>query len=294
MLKISLPIRIHTWGGLGSQLFAIELAQFLADKYPNRKLKIFLHTGGVTRRDPEIATLFPEFRYVFVDDFSNKVSHSDAQKFNMRGGLLNDVRRALKNAVKILGLVADCNDDKSQRGVRPWVLSIRGHYSYRTINPDFLKLLSDLIKQKENIAFSRPSRYCAVHYRLGDLLILAEKNPISEESLREEVSRVLSSQKFDSLVVLSDSPVEAKIRLSGLSDIEILSPQIETIDVIATSLRARYFIGTSSKISFWIAAIRSCSLSLDSSLPMNNEEQYRGLIQSNGATVHKFESQPKP
>lgn len=294
MLINSLPLKIHTWGGLGSQLFAIELAQFLVGKYPNRKLTIFLHTGGVTRRDPEIVALFPEYSYVLVDDFSTRFSHSHTRKYSIVKRLQQNLRGVVRQTIEVLGFVANCNDDKSLEGLRPWVLSIRGHYSYRTINTDFLKLLNDSIILKRDAAFSHPLRYCAIHYRLGDLLTLAEKNPISEESIREEVVRVLSGQRFDSLVVLSDSPTEATNRLSGLNDIEILSPQIQTIDVIATSTGARYFIGTSSKISFWIAAIRACVLSLESSLPMSNVEQYKGLIHSNATAIHQFGSLPKP
>lgn len=288
MLRISLPLRIHTWGGLGSQLFAIELAQFLADKYPNRELTIFLHTGGVTRREPEIAALFPEYRYVIVDDFSDKNSNARIQESPLTKRLWSISRSGARKCIEILGLTANCNDDKSSLRIRPWVLSLRGHYSYRTINPEFLSLLKQLIELKRDSILPLPRNYCAIHYRLGDLLTLAEKNPISEESIRDEVFRVLSTHRFDSLIVLSDSPTEASIRLSGISQIEFVFPDFGTIDVIATSLHATYFIGTSSKISFWIAAIRSSTSSLDSSLPLVNDKQYkRMLLRKNGA-VHQF------
>ncbi len=288
MLEIFFPLRIHTWGGLGSQLFAIELAQFLGNKYPNRKLTIFLHTGGVTRREPEIAALFPNFKYVFVDDFSNERSSSRIQKSSSGMQFRNIFRSTARKSMEILGLIATCNDDKSVQSIRPWVLSLRGHYSYRTINPDFLTLLKQLVELKMDTSFPLPRNYCAIHYRLGDLLTLAEKQPIAEESIRYEVSRVLSTHKFDSLIVLSDSPTEASSRLSGIGELEILSPDLGTIDVIATSLLATYFIGTSSKISFWIAAVRSSASSRDSSLPLVNNEQYKGMLLSKNGIVSRF------
>jgi hypothetical protein len=288
VLRISLPLRIHTWGGLGSQLFAIELAQFLGNKFPNRKLTIFLHTGGVTRREPEIAALFPEFRYVFVDDFSFKSPPSRVQESHAGMQFRIILRSMARKSIEILGLTATCNEDKSVQRIRPWVLSLRGHYSYRTISPDFLTLLKQLVELKMDTSIRLPGNYCAIHYRLGDLLTLAEKQPIAEESIREEVSRVLSAYSFDSLIVLSDSPTEASIRLSGISQVEIVSPDFGTIDVIAASLHAAHFIGTSSKISFWIAAIRSSTSSLDSSLPLINNEQYKRMLLSKGGAVHQF------
>jgi len=288
VFRISFPLRIHTWGGLGSQLFAIELAQFLGNKYPDRKLIVFLHTGGVTRREPEIATLFPDFEYVFVDDFSDERSSSRIQKSFSGMQFRNIFRSTARKSMEILGLTATCNDDRSVQRIRPWVLSLRGHYSYRTINPDFLTLLKQSVELKMDTSLPLPRNYCAIHYRLGDLLTLAEKQPIAEESIRDEVFRVLSTHKFDSLIVLSDSPTEASNRLSGIGELEILSPDLGTIDVIATSLLATYFIGTSSKISFWIAAVRSSASSRDSSLPVVNNEQYKGMLLSNNGVVSRF------
>ncbi len=288
MLRISLPLRIHTWGGLGSQLFAIELAQYLGNKYPNRELTIIVHTGGVTRREPEIAALFPEYRYVIVDDFFDKSSNAQIQESSLSKRLWGISRSAARKCIEILGLTASCNDDESSLKIRPWVLSLRGHYSYRTINPEFLGLLKNLIELKRASILPIPGNYCAIHYRLGDLLTLVEKNPIAEESIRDEVFRILSIHRFDSLIVLSDSPAEASIRLSGISEIEIVCPNLGTIDVIAASLHATYFIGTSSKISFWIAAMRSSTLSLDSSLPLINNKQYKRMLLSKAGAVHQY------
>lgn len=288
MLRISLPLRIHTWGGLGSQLFAIELAQYLGNKYPNRELTIFVHTGGVTRREPEIAALFPEYRYVIIDDFFDKKSDARIEESPLSKRLWGISRSAARKCIEIFGFTASCNDDKSSLRIRPWVLSLRGHYSYRTIDPEFLSLLKHSIELRRDLTLPLLGNYCAIHYRLGDLLTLVEKNPIDEESIRDEVIRVLSTFRFDSLIVLSDSPAEASIRLSGISEIEIVSPNLGTIDVIATSLHATYFIGTSSKISFWIAAMRSSALSLDSSLPLINDTQYKRMLLGKAGAIHQF------
>ena len=39
---------------------------------PKRSIKIVLHTGGVTRRIPEVTELFPEYEYEYKEDFQQK------------------------------------------------------------------------------------------------------------------------------------------------------------------------------------------------------------------------------
>ena len=97
------PLRIHSWGGLGSQLFAIALAEELKVIFPKRSFKIVLHTGGVTRRLPEIVGLFPNFDYIYEDDFQSNVNAP--QDLSKRKNI--DFRKSIKFLLSFLGFLAE-------------------------------------------------------------------------------------------------------------------------------------------------------------------------------------------
>ena len=65
-----IPIRVHCWGGLGSQLYALSTAYDLKIKYPKRKIKLVLHTGGVTKRVSELDFIpTSDFDLIQINDF---------------------------------------------------------------------------------------------------------------------------------------------------------------------------------------------------------------------------------
>ena len=135
MKAISPQLKIHAWGGLGSQLFAVALLKDIQNKFLQRRITILLHTGGVTRRVPEVVDLFPEISFKYVDDFSTPGLASDARVRTLRTRISPYLKRFLSQ----LSLLQTCDDDASFKRVRFWTQSIRGHYSYRTINQDFLE-----------------------------------------------------------------------------------------------------------------------------------------------------------
>ena len=65
-----IPLRVHCWGGLGSQLYALAVAYDLQRKYPKRKIKLLLHTGGVTKRVSELDFIDSiGFEIIQISDF---------------------------------------------------------------------------------------------------------------------------------------------------------------------------------------------------------------------------------
>ena len=274
MLQLLPPVRIHAWGGLGSQLFAVALAEEFKAHYPKRSLTIVLHTGGVTRRLPEVTELFPHFEYQYQEDFEVRKLGSagtpNVPKYALKG--------ILKNILVSCGFLANCDNNTSIKMLRPWVLSIRGHYSYRAINSDFLRELSERVQRHSNLDWTDFSEDCALHYRLGDLLTLAEKNPISPTRLASKYKSINKQIAFKRLTVFSDSPSEVLHRLTPLVQGEVKVFDLTTTHVIAGAIYSRYFIGTSSKISFWIAAIRSVIHENRSALPSENFTQYARLM----------------
>ena len=135
-------------------------------------------------------------------------------------------------------------------------MALRGHYSYRTIEPSFYdylllnlntKIYDSIINQTE----------IAIHYRMGDLLKLTNKSIYPVEKIIEKVNEVNKHGKYSKIIVYSDSPNNAKVKLisAGLNQ-EFNVRDVGTIDVICECASAGYFIGTNSKVSLWIVNIR--------------------------------------
>jgi hypothetical protein len=285
--RIFPPLRIHTWGGLGSQLFAIALSTDIQKRYPSRRIQIVLHTGGVTQRLPEVKDLFPQYSYSFVDDYRpNPDGHNDlaARKVSE---IRTRLRSSLKKLLHALNLTASANDDSEYLKLKPWVLSCRGHYSFRTIGNDFLRELDE--KLRKNSFKLQVSESCTLHYRLGDLLTLAEKSPIPSDLIVSEINKLTSSIDFHDLFVFSDSPERVYDLLNGMVLLDVKCPEVDTINVLANSIDSKYFIGTSSKISFWIAGVRAQIRNRPSLLPSNNLLQFAGIVGESSAYVSTYE-----
>jgi hypothetical protein len=247
-------------------------------------MKIVLHTGGVTRRIPEVAELFPEYEYQYEEDFqqTKKVA---VESITSEGGVL---RNTLKRILSAVGLLAQCNDDRATKRLLPWVISIRGHYSYRTINSEFMYRVAERCESINESKITNLKKSCIIHYRLGDLLVINEKNPISVQSVVSEYIKVQKKIETEELVVFSDSPSEARSRFSNLLSDEFLVFDSRTSLVIANAIRAKYFIGTSSKVSFWIAGLREVVYQSSSSLPSENVDQYIKSTVSNPTYLNPY------
>ena len=68
-----MKLRVHSWGGLGSQLFALSLIFDLVRKFPKKRIELIHHTAGVTRRLFELDfMLSPKIQLIVKDDFTIK------------------------------------------------------------------------------------------------------------------------------------------------------------------------------------------------------------------------------
>jgi hypothetical protein len=149
----------------------------------------------------------------------------------------------------LCGFIARGNTDSEFKEIKPWVRSLRGHYSYRqqsavTIQSIFERYLGNLPSQ---------TNFVGIQYRLGDLTQLESKSPIDAKEIANAFSSI--SDQVKEVKVYSDSLPEALSRLSfrGIKGIGVKADSLETIlDLFST----RYFIGTSSKISFWVVILR--------------------------------------
>ena len=53
ILRFLPALRVHSWGGFGSQLFTAYVVLKLQKQFTNRRIKVVVHTSGVTRRVSE-------------------------------------------------------------------------------------------------------------------------------------------------------------------------------------------------------------------------------------------------
>lgn len=285
MLQRLLVTEIHAWGGLGSQLFAIAATLDLKNQFPNKQVVVVLHTGGVTRRSAEVVELFPNLRFRFIDDFGSIADNHGVSQPTKRVFF----RKSLLKILEFLRLVIPANNDREFSKVKPWTMQLRGHYSNRSIPEGFLSLLDQsLTQQFSEFDFSN-QQFCCIHYRLGDLLAIANKSPISVEKIvKEYFKRFQFESQLPPILLFSDSPDEAKARFLNLKSFELLNPVSDSRSVIVNACRSKYFIGTSSKISFWIAAIRASTYDSPSSLPRVNIPQYSALLGSNLEKINPY------
>jgi hypothetical protein len=260
-------IEIHCWGGLGSQLYAVVLRLELEAKYPSRKFTIVCHENGVTRRTSEISPFFPG-SVISVEDYSQtkhiEVGPRSVEAVN--GKVI--VRSLLVKFLKLFSIVLDGDRSRGLAKVRFWTLQVRGHYSERRLNESALIQVRNMISQSSQVqAFESDSQNIFVHYRLGDLLALQNKSPISSDRVLGAL-RDLHSRIGSRICLFSDSPDTAyNLLTAGNLPVDI-ARDINAVDSLAILLNAHYFIGTNSKISIWAVILNSKSSSrVESYLP---------------------------
>jgi hypothetical protein len=244
------PLRIHVWGGLGSQLFAVALAHTLQSRFPSRSLILVLHNSGVTRREPEVLQLFPNLEFETVDDFIGRENHDSNSRVP---SLPSRFRGLVRRILLFSGLLAEENTDDINRAHR-WTVAVRGHYFHRSVSAEFLELLkirlSECVVEDSSIYKSE----ITLHYRLGDLLELANKSFVDPQRVGSILSQI---QQSNTVAVFSDSPVVAVTLIKKMVGNKFLhSVDYSTMETIYAALRGVAFVGTSSKISYWVVLLR--------------------------------------
>jgi hypothetical protein len=247
------PLRVHCWGGLGSQLYALSLAYDLRIKFSKRKIKLLLHTGGFTKRVSELDFIHDiGFETIQINDFQAQ----DKEYRNHQKSIKIILKKIVIKILYFLKFIVSANSNADFEKVYPWTISTRGHYFDREISSDFYEYLLDYIKIEEK-PIIRSQFEIAIHYRMGDLLILTEKSISPANKIIDAIREVKKNQNNVKINVYSDSPRIAKETLftSGLTD-DFIVNDISTIDVMRACVGADCFIGTGSKVSLWIVNIR--------------------------------------
>lgn len=279
MRDLQFLLKVHCWGGLGSQLFGVLLYLELKDKFPRRRITLCLHEGGVTLRNSEIGGIFKDITIEEIRDFSESLHVTQVEQSYSSTGFRNRVKQLLVKLKVVLTL----DDSVNFKSIKPWTLSIRGHYSHRRIHKKSYELLfSRLSKDGANRFHIHMDQriQLGVHYRLGDLLELSTKSPMELSRLIRVIESEMQENKFDSLKVFSDSPdkavslIQEQFPFAAVGNENL--PAWETIGVLSQS---EVFVGTFSKISLWVVVLRYCSAeSLPSFMPIESERNLKQLL----------------
>ena len=246
-LRLPWALKVHCWGGLGSQLFALAMVEELSRAGFPRKIELVLHNSGVTRRESEIDQLSPQIKISKVQDFGQMKLHDSAQLkkqgFQLRFLIIFFFRK--------LGVVIFSEDISH---IRPWTLQLRSHYTHQCISKETLNLVGEMLKVSPSRKFPRASS--ALHYRLGDLLTLAEKTYVSPERLIPVLNKIKESG--DSHIdVFSDSLEVALGKLQSIDSSAIYNLcEISAWDSISTLSMYKNLVATNSKIGIWGILLR--------------------------------------
>ncbi len=249
-----IPINIHCWGGLGSQIFSCIVARRLAIRYHQKEIILNFHSSGVTSRAREIPeNLVLNINVKEYNDFRGDVG-------TRRKGIKNDERFSVKSLITSLlertGLLARLNSEEEFMLIKPWLTEIRGHYTDISLtNEEVVWLFSSLGFRINRQESTISDEKIAVHFRLGDLSHLTMKTHIPVDRLTR-VLRLFPVHMGISL--FSDSPPNEVQMLFGDS-IEGRRTEFFSLSALRTiqeCLTSDNFVGTSSKISLWIAIFR--------------------------------------
>ena len=279
MRNLQFPLKVHCWGGLGSQLFGVLLYLELKDKFSRRKITLCLHEGGVTLRNSEIGGIFENITIEEIGDFSESSHDTQVEQSHPSAGFRNRAKQLLVKLKVVLAL----DDSTDFKSVKPWTFSIRGHYSYRRIHKESYDLLkSSLSKDGSNRFHIHMDQriQLGVHYRLGDLLELSTKSPMELSRLIRVIESEMQEKRFESLKVFSDSPAKAvSLIKEQIPQLSVDNEELPTWETIGVLSRSETFVGTFSKISLWVVVLRYFSAELlPSFMPTESERNLKQLL----------------
>lgn len=279
-------IEIHCWGGLGSQLFAVVLRLELEAQYPSRQFIIVCHDNGVTQRSSEISLFFPG-SVVSVKDYA----YSNPNKVGSRLSKAVNVKQILRNLIvsllRLSSIIVDGDRNLGLAKIRLWTLQVRGHYSERKLDRFALNQVRSMISHAIQVRdFDSDSHKLFVHYRLGDLLTLQEKSPISSERILPIIQDVHSRVGLR-IKLFSDTP-DTAINLLAVGKFPVdVARDYNVLATLWILVNSQYFIGTNSKISLWAVILNGEStFRVESYLPY--ELQHHIVANIGGVQNLKF------
>ena len=281
-----LTLKIHCWGGLGSQLLALNYYLRVQELYPRKRIILVLHTGGITARNSEIDFLSNKINLLKVDDYragsNDKQSHTTDSN-----SIFNFVKASIKPLANNFRFVI--TDDKKVLKVKFWTFSVRCTYTSNILRKQDIVHMADILGITSN---SAEQNFTGVHYRMGDLPTLKPSALVPLHSVSKVINDLVKAGAvIDKVRVYYDSILEnSNLQLPKEIDSEWKS--VDTLQTISELSKAQYFIGTSSKVSLWVAIFRwALNTAGDVYLPssiMNQFDQLTNIDRSGSVQIKSY------
>ena len=281
-----LTLKIHCWGGLGSQLLALNYYLRVQELYPRKRIILVLHTGGITARNSEIDFLSNKINLLKVDDYragsNDKQSHTTDSN-----SIFNFVKASIKPLANNFRFVI--TDDKKVLKVKFWTFSVRCTYTSNILRKQDIVHMADILGITSN---SAEQNFTGVHYRMGDLPTLKPSALVPLDSISKIINDLIKAGAvIDKVRIYSDSIIDnSNLQLPKEIDSEWKS--VDTLQTISELSKAQYFIGTSSKVSLWVAIFRwalntAGNVYLPSSI-MNQFDQLTNIDRSGSVQIKSY------
>lgn len=263
-------LRVHSWGGLGSQLFTAQLILKLKHRFPRRRIKVILHTAGVTRREAEFdfETLGVKVQQTEDFNFRDKKSRDEVSFDKFQAGFFHLIKHFSLLILRKFHFIISADDEANFALLRIWTFMIRGHYTQLTIEKDIVRELYELVSNQEKVS-SRDEYKIIVHCRLGDLLKLSQKSPI--DALRLDTLLENLNVSPQAVLVVTDSPFNEFMEYSTGTRIlnNCQHGNFSSFETLDRCVLAQEFIGTSAKLSLWAAIFRHFLMNMNTYLPVD-------------------------
>jgi hypothetical protein len=218
--------------------------------FPGKRIILVLHTDGITARSSEIDFLSSKINLLKVDDYrassNSKQLHTNGSK-----SIFSFIKMNIKFLANFFRLVI--TDDRKVFKVRFWTNSIRCTYTSNILGKQDIVQMADILGIDSN---SSEQNFLGVHYRMGDLPNIKLSALVPLNSISIVVNELIKAGAvFDKVKIFSDSIVDnSNLQLPKEIDFEWKS--IDTLQTIRELSKAKYFVGTSSKVSLWVAIFR--------------------------------------
>lgn len=274
-LKILPRVRVHSWGGFGSQLFAMIIAERLIAKKGLRQIMIVFHTSGVTERELEIPkSWLDRFRIKQVADYHPQSLRNSEPR---RKALFVVMRERLKVILSLIGFTSTSNSEEEFLELRPWVLSIRGHYTRIHLTE---REIHELMMKFGLSNTAQSIKEAAIHYRLGDLITSESKEIITPNRIIQAWKEGMTTEL--PLKIFSDSTRQdfegVWQEVQGPANYEFYS--LSPIQTIQSCFKVQEFLGTNAKLSLWVAVLRSGISTKKTLIPNEIRLQVETLLQN--------------
>jgi hypothetical protein len=274
-------VKVHVWGGIGSQLHAIFLLKSLQSYFPKKHFVFFHHEYKnypfrMSTLEPEVRFFYPGHTYCVSRDIQmpSPVVESIGA---MRAFLLKDrfanflSKKVLRRTLYAIGLYWEPKSFQLIPKLPRVCTDIVGHYSELRFP---ISLYDELLNKITPIS---KSATFFVHYRSGDLNLFG-KTEISFSRIVNLLGN-LSTSPGESLIVYSENEFmsqEDSAHLSKRFLLENIGIDLGVENFFTQSVNAGNFIGTNSKASLWIAMLRCIQGHCDSTfLPISMRENFR-------------------